>query len=349
VGPKSAIEVERVFYGWDEQQGPYRTDLVQWEPLATNRITTFLMNLNRDELRNIQVEHDAENTLVLWAVPCTSTIGTRRQHLLAWNYRLNCWYPPVTGLEYSALCSYQPVGGRYGSYVGDYWGRVFRLFAADREGVPGGATIKATAVSGTPDSVTVDAATPLYTNGSGLAGLLVLLQSPSGGYQWRRILSNTATTITLDTVHDAPWTTMPGPVAPGQKPWVVHLGATQSFWTTPWSDFGRPELLKRGGFLFVEGRATASGEVVTVLARFNQDTSAIFKYDFPFTASGAIWGEAIWGESTWGLRSRLISKRRINVAFYSMQVRFEAFFADQAVDIAAYGVEGDSRPRKRAA
>jgi len=342
VGPRSAIEVERLLYAWDEQKGPYRTDLVDWEPLATNRIATFLLNLNRDELANIQVDHDPENNLIVWAIAASSRTQARRRHLLAFNYRLNTWVPPICGLEYATLARYQPPSGKLGLYCGDYWGRVYKLFEQDREGVPGGATIIGTVTSATASTVTCSGAT-FYTTGSGLAGLMVLAESPTGAFQWRRIQSNTATVITLDTTNDNPWTTTP------VAGWTIHLGAVEAYWTTPWVDLGRPELLKKGGFLFVEGKSAVSGDVLTVKARFNQQLGAVYTYDFAFPTQGAVWGVDLWGEASWGLRRRLVTKRRINRAFYSMQVRFESYLADTPVDITAFGIEADGRRRKRAA
>lgn len=339
VGPRSAIEVERLFYAWDEQKGPYRTDLVEWEPLATSRINTFLINLNRDELKNIQVEHDPENNLIVWAVPCSARNLVRRRHLLAFNYRLGVWLPPLSGLEYSTLARYQPTDGKLGLYCGDYWGRVYKLFEADREGVPSTATILATVTSATSSSVTCSAAT-FYTTGNGLAGLLVLAKSTSGNVQWRRIQSNTATAITLDTTNDAAWTTTPS------AGWTIHLGAMEFYWTTPWVDLGRPELLKRGGFLFVEGKSASAGDVLTVKARFNQNLGVVETYDFAFPASGAVWGEDLWGEAYWGVRNRLVKKKRVNRSFYSMQLRFESYLADLPVDLTSYGIEA-SRGSKR--
>lgn len=345
VGKQSAIEVERVLYGWDEQKGPYRTDLTEWEPLGTNRLMRLLGELNRDELENIQVEVDPANTLVVWAVPASGRTQPRRRHLLAFNYRLSVWLPPVTGLEYACLCRYQPIGEALSLYAGDYWGRVYRLFQTNREGLPATATVTFQVLSATTSTVTVDTlggTVALYTTGAGLAGLMALVVSPSGAYHWRRIRSNTADTITLDTLHDQMFSTVP------DSTWTLHLGAVQAYWTVPWVDHRRPELLKRGGFLFVEGRSSVAHDVVTVQLRVNQSLSLESTWDFGMGAGGMLWGVDLWGVGAWGGgQTRGMHKQRINRTYYSAQLRVQSYLADTPVDITGVGLESDARPRKR--
>jgi hypothetical protein len=48
-----------------------------------------------------------------------------------------------------------------------------------------------------------------YTTGAGLMGLPVLHIDANGNTQWRRIQSNTANVLTLDTTNDSAWNTLP--------------------------------------------------------------------------------------------------------------------------------------------
>jgi hypothetical protein len=344
VSQESAIEIERLLYGWDEQRGPYVTDLVNWNTLADNRIQNILSGLNRDNVEDIRAEHVPELNLVVWILS-TSATQARRRTMLAYNYKLGKWCPPITGLEFASMCRFTTATEGVKLYVGDYWGRVYRMFDGDSDGAPVSSLLEATVTGASSSSVTVDVSggTTLYTGGNGLAGQRVLVESPAGAYQWRRIQSNTADTITLDTTNDSAWTTTPS------AGWTVYLGATEFYWWTPWIDFGAPELLKRGGYVLVEGRSSATADVLEVLARFNGDEGIAAEFDFSFTTSGGIWGESEWGTALWGARQRRIKKQRINRSFYAIQLGFRSYRAERPVDIVAYGVEGDPRPRRRAA
>jgi hypothetical protein len=344
VSQESALEIDRLLYAWDEQRGPYVTDLVNWRPLADNRIQGILSGLNRDNVADIRAEHVPELNLVVWIL-ATEATQARRRTMLAYNYKLGKWCPPITGLEFASMSRFTTSTEGVKLYVGDYWGRVYRMFDGDSDGAPVTSLLEATVTSANSSSVTVDVSggTNLYTDGNGLAGQLVLVESPAGAYQWRRIQSNTADTVTIDTTNDTAWTTTPS------AGWTVYLGATHFYWNTPWIDFGEPSMLKRGGYVLVEGRSSATADVLTVLARFNGNTAAEAEYDFSFPTTGGIWGESLWGEGVWGTRGRLIRKQRINRSFYSMQLQFRSYRAERPVDITAYGVEADPRPRRRAA
>lgn len=341
VSQESAIEIERLFYGWDEQKGPYVTDLVNWRTLADNRIARTLSTFNREYAVDIKAEHVPELNLVVWILSNVAT-QRRRRVMLAYNYRLGRWCAPIDGLEFSSVARFTTANEGVRLYVGDYWGRVYRMFDGDSDGAPATSTLEATVTAATSSTVTAADAS-FYTTGNGLAGQRVLVKSTAGVYQWRRIQSNTSTQITLDTTNDTAWTTTPS------AGWTVYVGATEFYWWTPWVDFGKPEMLKKGGLLFVEGKSSSTENVLDVLARFNGDESVITTYEFSFPTTGGVWGESLWGTGLWGSRQRRVKKQRINRSFYSMQVGFRSYRAERPVDITAYGIGADRRPRRTAA
>jgi hypothetical protein len=76
------------------------------------------------------------NLVIVWALP-TSVTG-RRRTLLAYHTEFDTWLPPITGLEYAALTTFDRQQRRANLYVGDYWGRFFQYFTDNVEGVPSG-------------------------------------------------------------------------------------------------------------------------------------------------------------------------------------------------------------------
>jgi hypothetical protein len=113
VSQEAGIEVRGWFYAYDEIVGPYRTDLSRWQPLADNRIVTTITSVNRQNLDQIRAEHVPLYNLIIWAVPTTTS---RKRTLLAYNYVLDAWLPPITGFEYSSLSQFTTTDGQLGVY-----------------------------------------------------------------------------------------------------------------------------------------------------------------------------------------------------------------------------------------
>jgi len=342
VSQDAVVEVDSLLYGWDRVRGPYVTDLSTWRPLADHRIGTFVDTINRGALTDIRAVHDEVRSLVIWAVPTTST---RRRTLLAYHTLLGCWLPPITGLEYGSLSPFTDSNSALGLYLGDYWGRIYELFSGSREGVPSG-TVSAPITGSSASTATCSSAT-FYTTGSGLAGLPVAAVSPAGVWQWRRIQSNTATQITLDTTNDAPWTTTPAT----DGTWTLVVGGIDWFWRTPWLDFGAPHKQKKGGFVYVQCSAEQANLTLSCKGRFNEEDGTIQPgdYNFAVPVGSARWGSAVWGTSLWGGRAnRTLQKQRINRSFLSAQLHFYNAYPDQEIKILMYGLQCDEQPRRSA-
>jgi hypothetical protein len=242
-------------------------------------------------------------------------------------------------LEYASLATYTDVNGLTGSYVGDEWGRVYQLFSGDREGIPTTTpltTFVATVTSATSGTVVADAAN-FYTDGDGLVGLPVAVRSTAGEWQWRRIASNTATEITLDTVNDTTWAVTPS------AGWEVVVGGIQWFHWLSWLDADRPDVMKTWGWLFVQGRATSQAHNLNVVARFNDNESVSDSATYSFTTGllAGVWGKGKWGTSLWGSTSRRMRKSRIDRTALSVQFGFSNFYPDQPISLVSVMVTGD--------
>lgn len=339
ISQEAGCEVKGRYYGWDEIKGPYWTDLTNWEPIGDFKIGQLLGTLNRDALEQIRAVHDEEHSLVIWAIPTTGS--ARKRTLVAYHYVLQSWLPPITGLEYTSLTQYTTTAGTLGVYAGDEWGRVWRLFDGDRD-APSTGTVQGTVTSATSSSLT-DATAAFYTTGSGLAGVPVAVLSPAEVWQWRRVASNTATTLTLDTVNGTTWTTTP------QADWTYIVGGLQWYQWVPWLDGGRPGVQKKGWYLEVQLEPASESHVLEVRARFNDDEGITSDQDFTYSTglTGGVWGSGIWGVMLWGGLNRRMRKARIMRSFFSMQIVFSNFYPDQPIHLTGYLVTADRLRRRR--
>ena len=346
VSQESAVVVDAEGLGtrlflWDVQKGPTATNGAAWSNLADDRVAVLIGRVNRAQLSRIRAGHHPLSHVVFWAFPMDTS--TKLLTLIAYDYKLDRWLPPITGLSFRAFAVFlNSTTGNIGTYVGDDYGRIYEMFSGRSDGVPSGFTTTATVTSATSNTVVAASAT-FYTTGSGMAGQSVCVRSPSGAWQWRRILSNTATSITLDTVSDLAWDQVP------QAGWLVVVAGIRWYWTTPVIDFGRPDRFKRGAYLTLSGKTESPTTYVEVRGRFNQELSLTEAYYFSFASSGGVgvWGEAVWGVSLWGQTNVLARKQRINRSFLNVQYQLQNYYPDQIVEIVGYGIDGDVMPRRR--
>lgn len=346
VSQESGMEIDGKFFDWDRERGPYVTDGIAWNSLADGRIRTIVETVNRNAIDDIRCIHAEGKGLVGWAV---ATGGTTRKRVLLWyHYLLDTWLPPWTGLEYGSFSGFTNSSGATGVYMGDCWGRVFEMFSGNRAGVPPtsptDSTLTGTVTAATASTLT-DSTAAFYTTGSGLAGLPVAVRSSSGAWQWRRILSNTATALTLDTTNDAPWTTTPS------AGWEYVIGGLEWYHWTPWFDENAPHVAKALHWLYLQGRSTSEAHLVEVSARFNDDEVAASSVDvdFPTGSLSASWGSAVWGTSVWGATLRQMKKHRLNRTAFSWQLQLQNYYPDEPIAITVVGFSGDGvRTRKTA-
>lgn len=346
VSQESALEVRGWLYGWDEKVGPYRTNLVDWHPLGDNRIANTVRSVNKLALDQIRADHDDANNLIIWAVPTTSS---RKRTLVRYNYVLDRWMPPRIGMEYSSLSQFTTTAGNAGLYFGDYWGRVYQMYAQESDGVPSGSTIArvsaATASTVTCDfEQTVDIAGVLtttavpvafYTTGSGLAGMPYALRNAAGDWTWGIIASNTGSQITVDTVNGALVSPLP------DATYTLIVGGIQGYWWTPPIDFGDPELRKVARWFSIQGRIPSSSFALTVSVRLDQRVVVNQSFMVQFPTVGLVWGVGVWGD-LWGADPpEDMKKHRINRRFAYAQFRFSNFWPNQPWVVTAYGLGAD--------
>jgi hypothetical protein len=346
VSQESGLEVDGQFYGWDRENGPYKTDTVNWDSLVFGICSNQLAMVNRLYLSDIRAVYDETAHVIKWAVPLLGS--ARKRMVMKFHVGLQTWLPPDTGLEYGSLCTFTDVSGALGVYMGDYWGRIFQLGYGLREGVSP-TSVGVTAVgpiavtSATASSVTCTGAA-FYTGGSGLAGLPVAVVSDAGVWQWRRIESNTIDAITLDTTNDNPWTTTP------DTTYFVIVGGLRWYWTTPVLDFGIPEIEKKMAVFYLQAKATSSANAVTVGVRYVESEGATedTSFTFPVGDTAGVWGSMVWGVGRWSTTNRRTRKMELGVTKFGAQFLFSNFYADQPVSVTAYGLTADAVPGRKA-
>lgn len=323
-GPRSAVAAGSLLYAWDENKGPYRTDLgSMWDPIANGRISNIVAATPKTAAREIECVYIDDLDAVGWSIPQGSS--TRRRTLIFWDLQTESWLPPITGLEYAALCMFIDSAGSANLYVGDYWGRLYQYFTDQVEGVPSG-TLIARVLSSTSGTVTCDnalamdsdgefdvgAAVAFYTTGGGLAGLPVLHIDGNDNFQWRRIQSNTGSVLTLDTTNDSPWDNLP---QAGDR---IVVGGIDWYWRTAIIDFGDPFTKKKGQRAEVQLRPGSSALKLCLRGFKEGYDSREFSRDFISRSGGGLWGSGLWGSMMWGGGNADALKTRLKFTFFGL-------------------------------
>jgi hypothetical protein len=341
VSQEAGLEVRGYFYAWDEIVGPYRTDLNTWQPLADNRIVNVFRNVNRQALDGIKAEHSALYNLILWIVPTTST---RKRTILAYNYVLDRWLPPITGFEYASVAQFTTPAGAQGLYFGDYWGRLYELFSGEIDGLPAGSTADVSAAIAVANATTIaTTSSNLYTEGSGanMAGMPIGIRSPSGSWQFVRVSSSNSTSVTLDTVNGPQL----NPVPPSDGTWMLYIGPIEWYWFTPPTDHGQLMSRKLGRWLALLGRVSTAAHLLEIGLYLDRSSGQARSYTMGFPTSGLVWGVGKWGVDLWGASGTGgMRKRRMARSYETAQLRFSNYYPNQPFVIGAYQFGADALP-----
>lgn len=328
----SSVEAADSYWCWDDEKGPYVTDLAgSWRSLVDGKIATIVGTVNKGA--NIRAAHLKAKAMVCWIV--ATGASTRGRTLLAYNYLVGAWLPPITGIEYGSIISFQNTDGAVDLYVGDQWGRVYQYFRDDVEGVPSGTTLSP--ITGAAANTVTAAAAAFYTTGDGLKGMPVAVVDASGTYwQWRTVQSNTGTQITIDTVNGTAWDRIP------DTTFTVVVGGIDWFWNIPLLDFDKPMFKKRGCYVYAELRTSTSDFSLMVRGRLNDTTSPISTSDtFSTPQTAGVWGTGLWGTMLWGAGDKRPSKKRISRSFYCIQFEISNRYPNQPGQVVTFGVTAD--------
>jgi hypothetical protein len=204
-------------------------------------------------------------------------------------------------------------------------------------------TLSGTVTSAASGTLT-DSTASFYTTGDGLAGVPVAVRSPSGAWQWRRIASNTATELTLDTTNDASW--QPTPSAG----WTYLVGGIEWYQWTPVVDDGDPFEEKKQHHLYLEVLTPSPSAHLEVQVRPGAQAGVTMTLDVAWQGGGAIWGDpgTLWGTALWGGAPAQQAKREIGQTVIAVQYQFRHYTPDERLVVLAWGRTSDAQPRRRA-
>lgn len=144
-----------------------------------------------------------------------------------------------------------------------------------------------------------------------LIGCMVSTWSGAGALQKRRVISNTANTLTLDLA----WTITPDNTT------VYSVAAIDQYADEYWDSNGDPHLLKRMRWIVPYVRQTGNYDVEITLRR---DFAQAYEQasDINLSSGSSTWGTFIWGTGTWGGRTSNLQRLRLNGKYHYYSIRY---------------------------
>jgi len=205
VAQRSLFSAEGTAYWWS-QFGPYAwTSGQSPKPLAYPEFSDKVAKdkLNMAKLDIIVGGPDVERQRILWAVPqvIDGAKQTRNTGIYSYNYRLGVWEGVWDPMDVSALGVLWDSDDAPFLNIGNYGGRVFRVWDGNQDGartVSGGTTFTLEGtVTGSTNNTLTDSSATFDTADAGLDELAVYAISSDNRVQRRIISSNTGTALTV--------------------------------------------------------------------------------------------------------------------------------------------------------
>ncbi len=299
---------------WWSQFGPYKWNQQSGvEPLGFPDISDQFAEdkIANSQLSNVIVDKDVERQRIFFAYPEAGE--TRNTKMLVFNHRLQVWEGTWNPMDIGALGNLPDSDGAAFLHIGNYKGRLFRIWSGTTDGARlanGGTTftLDGTVTSATSTTLTDSGAT-FDTDDAGLDELVVLAIAPDNHVQRRIISSNTGTVLTVSQAWDQTPTSD-----------YTYVIATPDFkWETYHSDrvtgqdgvlFSSPFRRKRFKKIFSSalsstGNATVSVDVLINTSNFTTTTASVTEI------TGAVFGTGLFGTAIWGEGEVSAKKSRI--------------------------------------
>lgn len=336
ISHRSIRTAEGVTYWWS-LKGP-----MAWngsglpQPIGTPKIHPTITTdaLNYSFLTNICTEIDQTNQRVMFAVPSLASSG-RNDMILPFNYRLGVWEADKWDpFDICSLAAVEDSNKVPWVMVGSYSGQVFKWWNATNDAVPINCTTTGVVTSFTTTTVTVTGAT-FTTTGGKLTDRYVYLVDPAAtSIQRLRIVSNTATVLTLDSAM---------PIAGTVTGYTFYIGGPNFSWDTPWMDGQMPFHKKRYEFLYAQAFSTSGNVTVAVDLFLDYDQfNAARTFSFMTASTGAVWDVSTWdGSDHWGYATIVQKRFRCGKTARYWRARFRNGVPDQDVTIAKIGMRAE--------
>jgi hypothetical protein len=317
-------------YWWDHTVGPVVWSGLGVKPegigvsLVAPSLDPTALNQNRFDLVVAGVDSHPLRQRVLFAVPEFGK--TRNNRIIPFNYQLKrfeaeFWNP----FDVASMWTADDAAGQQWLWMGGYSGRVYQWWLGNNDGVPTGEVNAGRVLASGNDTLTCrkpDGTTPAWTVNSLKDLALYAINQSGDDVQRRRILSNTADTLTVETA----WGINPNDT------FTFAIGACDFQWDSPWEHGQFPFNKKRYEYFFVEVSSPNSGVLVTVDLFFSGDLLNVIK-DRSFTMIGdVLYDKAIYDKDRYA-SSVLQSKRfRVGTTGTKWRARIRALQPD--VDLA---------------
>lgn len=295
------------------------------DPLST-KVDPFIVSIGISDLQNINMEDYTKSDVakIMISVPLN---GVNNRHILVFNETQSISKgKPVWQIWdnlSAAAMKEMTVFGQIGLYIFDFNGFIWLIDLENNFG--DGAEINGTATAGTLTTLTDNTQTWIPNQ---FVGMVVRIVGGTGENQFRTIISNTPTQLTIST---------------GATDWQVEpdntseytIGGYDVYNYTNWKYvLGNYDILKQLWHLFIN--ANADGDYIIELSiQFDfitVDDQTIF-LDFNLKANNSIWAQFIWGQALWGGQAVFQDRLRIFGRFRAIRIGFRHRLAGQPFQI----------------
>jgi hypothetical protein len=161
-----------------------------------------------------------------------------------------------------------------------------------------------------------------------------------GNRQWRRVQSNTGATLTLDTTNDSAWAATP---LVGE---TVVVGGIDWYWRAPVITFGDPFRKKKGGFIAINAKPSASVFGLRLIGFLEGLTTQTWSKVMSGFTIGSGWGVGLWGTLLWGGSDANGLKTRIMRNFFSFTFELSNPYPNQPVSVVDVRLTADGHGRR---
>lgn len=222
------------------------------------------------------------------------------------------------------------VSGAIGLYSGDYNGFLWLLDddTTNGDGAEDNGTVTSAGASTLTDT------TKTWTVNQ-YVGIIVRITVGSGIDQFRTIVSNTATALTLDSA----WITTPNSAS------EYTIGGYDNYHFTNWKFvIGSYDTLKRLWFLIANANASGDYPIsVIIQTDFNQSLTDQIIINFSLASGNTLWRDFLWGAAIWGAFSVFQSRYRQETLFRAIRFGFYNRKAGQPFQINGFSVSAQDK------
>ena len=269
-------------------------------------------------VRMFSIVKDAQ-TLIYTVFPNTPDVSSK---VLAFDFMTGQWMPQYVNTDIYSVTKMRGSAGDQEVIFGDGYGKVWRWDVGIADGALGGPDdLNGTASSFGLNTLTDNSKVgPLAWTVNAFVGCVVELFSGSAGHQRRRIVSNTANTLTV-----APnWTGTPSVGCD------YAVAAIDHYADEYWNSEGNENRWKRMRWIVPYLRQLGDYDIDV---SWRRDFLSGFEHTNPIqiAATSSVWGTMIWGTAIWGSSTSNLKRLRFSGKFHYYSIRYRSQYAAQPI------------------